>query len=148
MSVTCCPAAMRPLLAFLTLSAACLAAGIAAPGQAHQIESALQYLDGDLELSTRFSNGEPASGAVVRLLNPDGTPGVELGRTDADGQVRLDLQAIEDGRYDLQVDGGPGHRDYLDIPVQQGRVRLDEVVQAPLTLMLVGLLVSVRRRCD
>ena len=114
----------------------------------HQIESALQYLDGDLELSTRFSNGEPASGAVVRLLNPDGTPGVELGRTDADGQVRLDLQAIEDGRYDLQVDGGPGHRDYLDIPVQQGRVRLDEVVQAPLTLMLVGLLVSVRRRCD
>ena len=68
MSVTCCPAAMRPLLAFLTLSAACLAAGIAAPGQAHQIESALQYLDGDLELSTRFSNGEPASGAVVRLI--------------------------------------------------------------------------------
>ena len=148
MSVTCYPAAMRPLLAFLTLSAACLAAGIASPGPAHQIESALQYLDGDLELSTRFSNGEPASGAVVRLLNPDGTPGVELGRTDADGQVRLDLQAIEDGRYDLQVDGGPGHRDYLDIPVQQGRVRLDEVVQAPLTLMLVGLLVSVRRRCD
>ena len=84
----------------------------------------------------------------MRLLNPDGTPGVELGRTDADGQVRLDLQAIEDGRYDLQVDGGPGHRDYLDIPVQQGRVRLDEVVQAPLTLMLVGLLVSVRRGCD
>ena len=148
MSVTCYPAAMRPLLAFLTLSAACLAAGIASPGPAHQIESALQYLDGDLELSTRFSNGEPASGAVVRLLNPDGTPGVELGRTDADGQVRLDLQAIEDGRYDLQVDGGPGHRDYLDIPVQQGRVRLDEVVQAPLTLMLVGSLVSVRRRCD
>jgi len=148
MIVTCYPAAMRPLLAFLTLSAACLAAGIASPGPAHQIESALQYLDGDLELSTRFSNGEPASGAVVRLLNPDGTPGVELGRTDADGQVRLDLQAIEDGRYDLQVDGGPGHRDYLDIPVQQGRVRLDEVVQAPLTLMLVGLLVSVRRRCD
>ena len=47
---------MRPLLAFLTLSAACFAAGIT-PGQAHQIESALQYLDGDLELSTRFSNG-------------------------------------------------------------------------------------------
>ena len=68
----------------------------------------MQYLDGDLELSTRFSSGEPASGAVVRLLNPDGTPGVELGRTDADGQVKLDLQAIEDGRYDLQVDGGPG----------------------------------------
>ena len=42
---------MRPLLAFLTLSAACLAAGsIATPaGRAHQIESALQYLDGDLK---------------------------------------------------------------------------------------------------
>ena len=35
MSVTCCPAAMRPLLAFLTLSAACLAAGsIATPAGA------------------------------------------------------------------------------------------------------------------
>ena len=68
------PAALK-LIALL--SAACLAVGLTPPGQAHQIESALQYLDGDLELSTRFSNGEPASGAVVRLLNPDGTPGLE-----------------------------------------------------------------------
>ena len=50
------------------------------------------------------------------------------------------------GRYDLQVDGGPGHRDYLEIPVQAGRVNLDEVVQSPLMLVLVGLLVNVRRR--
>lgn len=132
---------MRPFLAGVLLT---IAAG--QPLQAHQIESALEYLDGDLELSTRFSNGEPAAGAVVRLLQSDGTPGEELGRTDASGQIRLDLNGVKDGRYDLQVDGGPGHRDYLEVPVQAGRVKLDEVVQSPIVLVLVGLLVNVQRR--
>ena len=31
----------------------------AIPVQAHQIESALNYLNGELELSSSFSNGEP-----------------------------------------------------------------------------------------
>ena len=53
---------------------------------------------------------------------------------------------MKDGRYDLQVDGGPGHRDYLEVPIQAGKVNLDEVVQSPLVLVLVGLLVSVQRR--
>ena len=132
---------MRLLLAAVLLT---LAAGT--PVRAHQIESALEYLDGDLELSTRFSNGEPAAGAVVRLLQADGTPGEELGRTDASGQIRLDLNGVKDGRYDLQVDGGPGHRDYLEVPVQAGRVKLDEVVQSPIVLVVVGLLVNVQRR--
>ena len=130
----------------LLLAAALLATAAASPTQAHQIESALTYLEGDLELSSQFSNGEPAAAAVVRLLKADGSPGEELGRTDASGQIRLNLKTIKDGRYDLQVDGGPGHRDYLDIPVQAGRVNLDEVVQSPLMLVLVGLLVNVRRR--
>lgn len=128
------------------VTALLLAAAFGAPTQAHQIESALHYLDGQLELSSSFSNGEPAAGAVVRLLNPDGSPGEELGRMDADGQVQLDLSSVQDGRYDLQVDGGPGHRDYLEVPVHAGRVRIDDVVQWPFSLVLVGLLVSVRRR--
>ena len=130
----------------LLLAAVLLTVAAAPPLRAHQIESALHYLDGDLELSSRFSNGEPAAGAVIRLLQADGTPGEELGRTDAAGQIRLDLDGVKDGRYDLQVDGGPGHRDYLEVPIQAGRVNLDEVVQSPLVLVLVGLLVSVQRR--
>ena len=114
--------------------------------KAHQIESALQYLDGDLQLSSSFSNGEPTQGAVVRLLNADGTPGQELGRTDADGRLNLDLSSVGNGTVDLQVDGGPGHRDYLELPVQDGEVNLNEVVVLPFSLVMVGLLVSVRRR--
>ena len=91
------------------------------PAEAHQIESALQYLDGDLQLSSRFSNGEPTQDAVVRLLNPDGSPGQELGRTDASGRLTLDLRRVTDGVVDLQIDGGPGHRDYLEVPVSSGQ---------------------------
>ena len=113
------------------------------PVQAHQIESALNYLNGELELSSNFSNGEPTQGAVVRLLNADGSAGQELGRTDQSGRLTLDLDTVEDGIVDLQIDGGPGHRDYLEMPVQAGQVKLDEVVSLPLSLVLVGLLVSV-----
>ena len=68
---------MNGLLASLLL----LSSLQALPGRAHQIESALQYLDGDLELSSQFSNGEPTKGAVVRLLDADGNAGEELGLT-------------------------------------------------------------------
>ena len=37
----------------------------ALPAGAHQIESALTYLEGNLELSSSFSNGEPTQGAVA-----------------------------------------------------------------------------------
>ena len=118
------------------------------PVQAHQIESALNYLNGELELSSSYSNGQPTQGAVVRLLNADGSAGQELGRTDQSGRLTLDLDTVEDGIVDLQIDGGPGHRDYLEMPVQAGQVKLDEVVSLPLSLVLVGLLVSVPRRKD
>ena len=118
------------------------------PVQAHQIESALNYLNGELELSSSYSNGQPTQGAVVRLLNADGSAGQELGRTDQSGRLTLDLNTVEDGIVDLQIDGGPGHRDYLEMPVQAGQVKLDEVVSLPLSLVLVGLLVSVPRRKD
>ena len=139
---------MLRLLAPLVLLSSVLHSAVLAPAKAHQIESALQYLDGDLQLSSSFSNGEPTQGAVVRLLNADGTPGHELGRTDADGRLSLDLSSVSNGTVDLQVDGGPGHRDYLELPVHDGEVNLNEVVVFPFSLVLVGLLVSVRRRND
>ena len=118
------------------------------PVQAHQIESALSYMDGTLELSSSFSNGEPTKGAVVRLLNADGSAGTELGRTDASGKLKLDLSGVDDGVVDLQVDGGPGHRDYLEMRVNDGEVNPEAVVSLPVGLVLIGLLVSVRRRID
>ncbi|WP_392350222.1 hypothetical protein [Parasynechococcus sp.] len=131
------------------LAALLLLGGLQAmPARAHQIESALRYLDGDLELSSSFSNGEPTRGAVVRLLQADGTPGQELGRTDDQGKLNLDISALDDGVVDLQIDGGPGHRDYLELPVEAGQVQLDDVVQGPMLLILVGSLVSVQRRRD
>ncbi len=98
---------------------------------AHGVESSLRYLDGQLELTSSFSTGEPVEGAVVRLLQADGSAGEELGTIDADGRLQLQLSALEDGLVDLQVDGGPGHRDYLTLPLQQGVVNLDEVVETP-----------------
>ena len=139
---------MLRLLTPLVLLSAVLQGTVLAPAKAHQIESALHYLDGDLKLSSSFSNGEPTQGAVVRLLNADGTPGQELGRTDADGRLSLDLSTVGNGTVDLQVDGGPGHRDYLELPVHDGTVNVNEVVMLPFSLVLVGLLVSVRRRND
>ena len=134
---------LRQLATLLLLSPVTLM-----PVQAHQIESALSYLDGTLELSSSFSNGEPTKGAVVRLLNADGSAGTELGRTDASGNLKLDLSGVDDGVVDLQVDGGPGHRDYLEMRVNDGEVNPEAVVSLPVGLVLIGLLVSVRRRID
>ena len=139
---------MLRLLAPLLLLGSVLHGAVLAPAKAHQIESALQYLDGNLQLSSSFSNGEPTQGAVVRLLNSDGTPGQELGRTDAEGRLSLDLSSVGNGTVDLQVDGGPGHRDYLELPVRDGEVNLNEVVMFPFSLVMVGLMVSVRPRND
>ena len=141
------PSMMR-LLAPLVLLSSVLHGALLAPAKAHQIESALHYLDGDLQLSSNFSNGEPTQGAVVRLLNADGTPGQELGRTDTEGRLSIDLSSVGNGTVDLQVDGGPGHRDYLELPVQDGEVDLNEVVVFPFSLVMVGLLGSVRRQSD
>jgi hypothetical protein len=69
-----------------------------------------------------------------------------LGRTDQAGRLTLHLDTVRDGVVDLQIDGGPGHRDYLEMPVQAGQVKLDEVVSLPMSLVLLGLLVSVPRR--
>lgn len=139
---------MLRLIAPLVLLSSVLHSAVLAPAKAHQIESALHYLNGDLQLSSSFSNGEPTQGAVVSLLNTDGTPGQELGRTDSEGRLSLDLSSVDNGTVDLQVDGGPGHRDYLELPVQGGEVNLNKVVMFPFSLVMMGLLVSVRVRND
>ena len=82
------------------------------------------------------------------MLSPNVTLWQELGRTDAEGRLSLDLSSVGNGTVDLQVDGGPGHRDYLELSVQDGEVDLNEVVMFPFSLVMVGLLVSVRRRND
>ena len=151
------PSLNRPLA--ILIAGFCLST-MQPPARAHAIQSSLSYLDGTLELSSSFSTGLPAEGAVVRLLKADGTPGEELGRIDAEGKLGLHLPELQEGIVDLQVDGGPGHRDYLALPIRSGQVNLEEVVQqapgfpatnplawagsSPLLLGLVGLLVSVR----
>ena len=124
--------------------------------ESHGVESSLRYLDGQLELTSSFSTGEPVEGAMVRLLQADGSPGQELGRIDQDGRLRMTLPELSDGLVDLQVDGGPGHRDYLTLPLQRGKVNLDEVVMSPGTgnaldwamapalVGMIGLMVRVR----
>ena len=105
-----------------------------AAAQAHGIESSLtrlQSLSDGLMLQSQFSNGLPTSDAVVRLVAPDGQA-VELGRTNAEGQLSFALPKQANGDWELQVDGGPGHRDYLEMPVQQGQAQLDRISQGPL----------------
>lgn len=93
---------------------------------AHAIESSLERLnqlsgslDAPYALESRFGTGEPASDAVVRLVPPGGQP-VELGRTDAEGRLLFKLPSQVDADWTLQVDGGPGHRDYLELPTSPG----------------------------
>ena len=90
----------------------------AAPAHSHAIESSLERLSSltdHLVLDSRFGNGEPADDAVVRLVPPNGEP-IEVGRTDASGQLRFQLPSNATSAWELQVDRGPGHRDYLELP--------------------------------
>lgn len=90
----------------------------AAPAHSHTIESSLERLSSltdQLVLDSRFGNGEPADDAVVRLVPPNGEP-IEVGRTDASGQLRFQLPSNATSAWELQVDRGPGHRDYLELP--------------------------------
>jgi len=102
-----------------------------AAASAHGIESSitrLESLTNSLVLESRFSNGEPTSDAVVRLVAPDGESR-EIGRTNAQGQLSFALPKQANGEWELQVDGGPGHSDYLEMPVQQGQAQLDQISQ-------------------
>lgn len=124
---------VRPHLpCLLSAAALLLAPGLQAPPvRAHAIESTLEHLEGarstapmaaaqadaeELRLVSSFSSGAPVVAAAVRAVPPDGGQAVDLGRTDAAGRLvfRLPPQVRPD--WEVQVDGGPGHRDYLELP--------------------------------
>ncbi|MCP9926519.1 hypothetical protein [Cyanobium sp. CH-040] len=65
-------------------------------------------------LQSAFSTGEPAEDATVRLLRGDGET-IELGRTDGEGRLRFEVPREAATDWELQVDAGPGHRDYLEL---------------------------------
>jgi nickel transport protein len=98
-------------------------------GRAHGIESSLtrlQDLSDQLTLRSQFSSGEPTRDALVRLVPPGGQP-IEVGRTNSQGQLSFALPKGANGAWEVQVDGGPGHRDYLEMPVRQGQPQLDRI---------------------
>ncbi|MEB3255959.1 MAG: hypothetical protein VKJ05_06185 [Synechococcaceae cyanobacterium] len=99
--------------------------------RAHAIESNLEHLHHHeigtplaatangpdrMRLQSSFSSGQPVVAAAVRLVPPNGARPLELGRTDSDGQLTFTLPRQARPDWELQVDGGPGHRDYLELP--------------------------------
>jgi nickel transport protein len=118
-----------------------------APGlvRAHGIQSTVTHVHGaadQLLLSSAFSSGMPTTNASVRLLTPGGQS-VDLGRTDAHGQLAFALPEGANGAWELQVDGGPGHRDYLAMPVRGGQAQLDQISHHDQPSLGAGWLVGI-----
>lgn len=144
------------------------------PAAAHAIQSTLESLSSlsrssisqsapatgsTLSLASSFSSGVPVAGADVRLVPPGGSP-IALGRTDASGHLSFQLPAGARSDWEVQVDGGPGHRDYLELPknaVQPGARTLslshgsasplDGLLTPLLGLGLMGSLAGLRIVC-
>lgn len=88
-------------------------------GRAHGIESSLERFGGlRASVESHFSSGLPAQDAMVRLVPPDGGPAIELGRTDANGRLGFPLPAAANDHWQVQVDAGSGHRDWLELGEQ------------------------------
>lgn len=139
-------------LSLALLVALGLAGALARPegAHAHAIESTvvrLQALRNTLELQTHFSTGMPVDGAAVRLVSADGQRSLALGHTDSLGALRFQLPAAAGPDWELQVDGGAGHRDYLELPSRSNgpqaqrppRPAAGGPAAAPLALMVVGM---------
>jgi len=96
---------------------------------AHAIESSITpvaSLNNRLMVSSQFASGQPTVDALVRLIPPGGQA-IEIGHTDSHGQLSFALPKGASGDWEVQVDGGPGHRDYLNLPVQGGKAQLDRI---------------------
>lgn len=121
-----------PLAAGLGLAAAVLVSD--QPVNAHAIESSLDRVSGltdSLLLQSRFSADHPASNAEVRLVAPDGKA-IALGRTDASGSLQFRVPQGAGPGWELQVDQGPGHRDYLELPAASGNGAMQQGREASL----------------
>lgn len=155
---------IRPLPALAGALALLLPAALAPQAaRAHAIESNLEHLHlhelgtplaaaanepDQMRLQSSFSSGMPVVAAAVRLVPPNGARPVELGRTDADGQLTFTLPRQARPGWELQVDGGPGHRDYLELPGVTARAMppagaLGEFTTAARQLGMVALIGSL-----
>ena len=114
------------------------------PARAHGIQSTLEPLQqaaaaagpsldsGELQLSSAFSTGVPASDAAVKLVSPDGASSIALGRTDASGRLNITLPKGSHAGWEVMVDAGPGHRDYLELPGTAGGAHANAKPLTPL----------------
>lgn len=86
-------------------------------GGAHgaQLQASLPISSGRMELQSAFSNGQPARDAAVRLIPAQGATPIELGRTDAQGRLAFALPERTGRDAEIQVDAGPGHRDWIEL---------------------------------
>jgi nickel transport protein len=130
---------LRPAATSVAAAAALLMLPLQAwqPARAHGIQSTLEPLQqaaaaagpsldsGELQLSSAFSTGVPASDAAVKLVSPDGANSIALGRTDASGRLNITLPKGFHAGWEVMVDAGPGHRDYLELPGAAGRGHAD-----------------------
>ena len=104
------------------LAGACLLVlGFASVARAHGVQSTLERLgslttSAPLQLESRFSSGLPARDAAVRIVSPTGDVAVELGHTNAEGHLTFALPPQARPDWEVQVDAGPGHRDYIELP--------------------------------
>lgn len=108
---------VAPRVAAVLTSAGLLSLVWATPIRAHGIESSLERLSllksDTFQLESRFSSGEPAQSATVRVVSSQGEA-IEVGQTNGEGQLRFQLPRQAGSDWEVQVDAGPGHRDYLD----------------------------------
>ena len=113
------------------MSGGCLSAAVVAAAgsaQAHAIQTNLEASRYNhlLLLQSSFGDGQPAQAALVSLVPPGGKP-IPVGRTNSKGQLSFALPSDANGHWDVQVDGGPGHRDYLSLPVTKGQADLKRI---------------------
>jgi len=140
------------LSALLAASALCLgpiavqAHGIQTEIHGHDHQSGLQTSGvagaegGRLQLHSTFSNGEPVSGATVRLMAANSTSPVVIGHTDGEGRLTFVLPARSGRDAEIEVDGGAGHRDWIQLSeLSSGRLQASTGPAATLRGSLLSL---------
>ncbi|GAB7023240.1 hypothetical protein [Salidesulfovibrio brasiliensis] len=87
---------------------------------------------------TSYSTGEPVAYGEVLVYGPgEGKAEYQNGRTDANGRFAFVPNA--DGRWNVVVDAGMGHRHTFDVEVDEsGRVVSREVKQGTMIPALLG----------
>jgi len=139
----------RSALLLLAVAAGLTAALLSpAPASAHAIESTLERIAGlnrTFELQSRFSTGLPAAGAQVSLVSPSGAS-LALGSTNAEGQLRFAVPDAVDPSWEVRVDQGPGHRDYLEVPLAASGSGLFAASGLSAVVLLGAVVVGFNRR--